>query len=67
MSDAKNIAAGLLILDEFAGLKFHVCCEHDIICAGPDNMDDIDAEAAKKLEELGWFWSEEYDRWAYFT
>ena len=41
-------------------------CEHDVLCIMQVTKEEVSAEDAVRLGELGFFWSDEYDCWASF-
>ncbi len=41
-------------------------CEHDILCVVGVAKDEVSAEDAKRLDELGWHWDSDYDCWGSF-
>ena len=46
---------------------WHVCAEHDVIYAGPDNSADVSAEDKERLLALNWVEDEGSNRWMIFT
>ena len=58
-----KLLEGLKIIEKY-DLDFCACAEHDIIYAGGGDL-PITTEDKIKLDELGWFTSE--DSWACFT
>ena len=66
MSQIKEIIQGLQILSRYRLQNDWIAAEHDIIY-GPDLKEDVTPEDAKQLENLGWFFDEEFDCWAVFT
>lgn len=59
-----NIIEGLKILSKYPG---DFAAEHDIIFAGPFDLESISEEDRFKLESLGWFIDSQFDSWAYFV
>ena len=64
--EQKNLLEGLRILckyikedDTFA------YCDADQMCFSPD-IEELDKEDLKKLDDLGFFWDDEQDCWACF-
>lgn len=64
-----DLIEGLQILRKYSNEKFPTCCEHDVlIFAGLElKEDDISKDDWKRLDDLGFFWSEEYECVASFT
>lgn len=63
MDRASKVITGLVIMNKYDGVE--ISAEHDIIYAGPD--EDMSKEDVKELEQLGWFFDEEYECWAHFV
>lgn len=67
MAKYRDIIGGLQILVKYRkdGEEAHFeGADHDIIFSHDES---VSAEDKKQLEELGWFWSEEFDCWARFV
>jgi hypothetical protein len=61
---------GLNILAKYSTGPIRIHAEHDIIYAGPPEIEkgDVFKDDVQKLEELGgWHWADEGDCWAFFT
>jgi hypothetical protein len=63
MSKFNQILGGLSILNTYPDPMFS--CDHDQIWAGPEV--EVSPDDAKKLEELGWFYSVHEDSWSIFV
>ncbi len=61
----QKIIEGLMILSKYDGAS--LASEHDIIYAGPDNVDLVSPEDRSRLEKLSWFVSDDVDSWAHFV
>ena len=61
----RNLYEGLGVLLKYGDDE--VAVEHDVIYAGPNNLEKVSVEDQIKLKELGWYWSEDYDCWEYFV
>jgi len=59
-----RLLEGLKIIEKYEP-DFDTCAEHDIIYAGNYSPEKLTLDEKLKMEELGWFESE--DSWAYFT
>lgn len=61
-----NLIESLQIFSKYfdADEKWPTNCEHDIlILCVADDEEGITEEDVKRLDELGWFWSDEYECW----
>ena len=66
MATIRNVIEGLQIIEKYGSQE--IDAQHDVIYAGPDKGEKkILSEDAAKLEELGWFFDEEFDCYAIFT
>jgi hypothetical protein len=59
-------AEAFAIFANYAGEGGEVAAEHDVVYACPDVEEMTEADR-KRLEELGWFISEEFECWTRFT
>lgn len=66
MNGMKELIEALQIFLKYKNEKWPTHCEHDIMCIVGIDKDEISAEDAKRLDELSFFWNEEYDCWASF-
>ena len=66
MATCQQLIEGLTILEKYGG-DDDCAAEHDIIYAGSTPADKMSKEDAKRLDELGWHWDDEFDCWARFT
>lgn len=66
MNRMQKVRDGLSIL-----LKYNpdgdTAADHDIIYAASIPMKNIAADDLKQLDDLGWFWDQQYECWAHFT
>lgn len=62
----KDLIEALQIFSKYTDTKYPTHCEHDILLIMEIEEDSVTKEDAKLLDELGFFWSEEYDCWASF-
>ncbi|MHA2279651.1 MAG: hypothetical protein ACXAC5_01990 [Promethearchaeota archaeon] len=67
-----QIVEGLQLVATYCenGLQTQYAVEggHEIVYAKPDqHKKDWSSVDVKKMEELGWFWDEDYETWAMFT
>lgn len=63
-STIEEIIEGLTILKAYGG---DVGADHDILFTGPYSQEDVTAQDAEALEELGWHWNDEYSAWGHFV
>lgn len=65
----KSLRDGLTILLKYEP-KGTSSAEHDIIYAGGDvcnSKENFSVKDIKALEELGWFWDDQFECWTMFT
>ena len=62
----KDLIKALQIFAKYKNVKWPTHCEHDILMIMDVTQDEPSEEDIKTLDELGFFWSEEYDCWASF-
>ena len=62
---AEKLVEALQIMMKYGDVE--VAVGHDVIYAGPDISETISEEDAERLEELGWFESDEDDCWKAFV
>ena len=60
----KDLIEALQIFSKYSDTKYPTCCVHDVLLICVE--EEISTEDAKRLEELDFFVSEEYDGWASF-
>lgn len=60
-----RIVEGLIILEAYDPLN--ISAEHDIICAGPDDIEKVSYDDRRRLDELGWFVEVGSNSYAHFT
>lgn len=65
MATVKEVIEGLQILEKYGAGE--MSADHEVIYAGPDLSATISPEDLKRLDELGWFESEEFDCWSMFV
>ena len=57
----EDLIKALQIFLKYANEKYPTHCEHDVMMIGEiDRKDIISEEDIEKLDELGFFWSDEY-------
>lgn len=63
-----DLIEALRIFEKYAdsefGMKYPFSCEHDILLVTCVEENSIPEDESARLEELGFFKSEEYDCWA---
>lgn len=62
----KDLIEALQIFSKYTDTKYPTHCEHDILMIMEVDEDSVTEDEAKRLDELGFFWSEEYECWASF-
>lgn len=70
MSSLSDLKQMIEIIEEEVGNidSIFLSADHEIIFLGIDEIDiKADSEAGKKLDDLGAFFSSEYDCWAIFV
>lgn len=60
----KLLIEALNIFFKYRNEPFPTHCEHDILLIVGISEEEVSAEDVKRLTELGFFWSSEYDCWA---
>lgn len=61
-----KLIEALQIFLQYADEQWPTHCEHDILCIIGINKNAISNEHKQRLDELGFFWNDEYDCWASF-
>lgn len=59
----KKLIEALNIFLKYKDSKWPTHCEHDILMISEVTFDEVSEEDKKKLNELGFFWNEEYELW----
>jgi hypothetical protein len=59
-----KLIEALNIFLKYQNHQFPTHCEHDILLVVGISRDSISKEDCQKLDELGFFWSDEYESWA---
>lgn len=67
MATISQLREGLTILEKYCGRDDPCVVGHDIIYAGGVEASKMSDEDAKRIDELGWHWDDEFDCWARFT
>lgn len=62
----KRLIEALTIFLKYANPSYPTHCEHDVLCIMGVGKDQVSDEDKEKLDELSFFWSDEYDCWASF-
>lgn len=65
-----DLIEAFTIFKKYGEDKFPTTCDHDILMVYLDAISeetDVSEEDRKRLDELGFFWSEEYNCFASFT
>lgn len=62
----KDLIEALQIFSKYAETKYPTHCEHDVLMIMEVDEDSVTEDEAKRLDGLGFFWSEEYECWASF-
>jgi hypothetical protein len=62
----KKLIEALQIFVKYKDESCPTHCEHDILMIAGITQDEVSEEDKKKLDELGFFWSNENDCWASF-
>lgn len=62
----KDLIEALQIFSKYTDTKYPTHCEHDVLMIMEVDEDSVTEDEAKRLDELGFFWSEEYECWASF-
>lgn len=68
MSDMRNIREGFHILERTDDTRGDVSADHDIIWAGAESVDYHcwTEDDRARLENAGWHYDEEIERWSYY-
>ena len=61
-----DLIKALQIFAKYKDVYEPTCCEHDILLVVGIQQHTVSADDAKALDDLGFFWSDEYDSWASF-
>lgn len=61
-----ELIKALQIFLKYKDVRCPTHCEHDVLCIMGVTKDEVSAEDALALDAAGFFWNEEYDRWASF-
>lgn len=68
MATLSTLLEGMQILNKYMGKVEGECAaEHDIIYLPGPSKEELSAEDAKRLDDLGFFFDDQYDSWARFT
>lgn len=62
----KKVFEGLRILIKYDPNGSFSTERDKILCGGP-NPDSLPEDEARQLDELGWYWSREYECWSKFV
>jgi hypothetical protein len=57
-----NMAKAVVIFQKYFGETEYFSAEHDQLWIGDDSV-KISAEDVAILDELGWFWDDDIERW----
>lgn len=60
----EKLIEALQIFLKYKNANWPTHCEHDILMIMEVSEDEVSSEDKEKLDELGFFWSSEYDCWA---
>lgn len=58
-----KLIEALMIFAKYRDEEFPTHCEHDVLMIADITLDEVSDADKKKLDELGFFWSGEYDCW----
>ena len=61
----KDLIEALLIFQKYKDVAYPTHCDHDVLRIMAVGRDEVSAEDAVRLGQLGFFWSEE-DAWVSF-
>ena len=61
-----GLAEAFKIFSKYGEGEYKTSAEHDAIYSGPDPK-EVSEEDKKRLKQLGWHESEEFDSFLYFT
>ena len=70
MVTLNQVCEGMKILSQYMpeGMdSFMICADHDVIMVGHDIKESITNDDEKKLEALGWRWSNECGSYAIYV
>ncbi len=62
----ENLIKALQIFLKYKNVDNPTNCSHDVLCIMDISQEEVSAEDIKTLDELGFFWSEEYECFASF-
>lgn len=60
----EDLIKALQIFLKYGNESYPTHCEHDVMLICGYTEDQISDEDKKELDELGFFWTDEYDCWA---
>ena len=60
----ENLIKAFQIFLKYRNVKYPTHCEHDVMMVFGYTENEISDEDKKELDELGFFWDNEYDCWA---
>ena len=61
-----DLIKALQIFLKYKNEEYPTHCEHDVLCVMGVTKEEVSSDDATALDELGFFWNEEYDCWATF-
>lgn len=59
-----KLIEALQIFLKYQNPPFPTHCEHDVMMVVGISKDEVSKQDVKRLDKLGFFWSNEYDCWA---
>lgn len=62
----KKLIEALQIFLKYKDINYPTICVHDTLIVVGFEENEITKEDKEKLDELGFFWSEEFENWASF-
>jgi len=57
----ENLSEAIKIFMKYKNEKWPTNCSHDVLAIMAVEQEEVSGEDTKRLDELGFFWSEEYD------
>jgi len=65
-SSLSGLIEALQLFRKYKDVRRPTHCEHDVLCVMGVTQEEVSAEDAVTLDEMGFLWSEEYDCWISF-
>lgn len=62
----KDLIEALQIFLKYSDEEYPTHCEHDVLMVIGIDEDQVSEEDKARLDELGFFWSDEHDCWSSF-